>query len=522
MVEGKARANPSHIEGGVDAVVIGASPDGLVAAAYLGRAGLKTVLLESGSELGLPLKTRDETSCRHTVDGEHLLHALDAQVIEDLDLYRHGVEYWARRLDTLYYFSDGESLRIGGDLGGRRHEVEEDSENLERFLSETLEAAMFLRPLFAGAPGAVGDFKTKALAQSADFANRLERMMTVSADDMLAHYFSEGRIYAAMMAEAGFRSGAAPQEAMSFSALLARWSGEIAGLQGAVAFAAGGVGAVVEALRRSAQKANVDIRASSPIASILIEKDRAAGIAFDDGRQVRAPIVISAADAETTFMKRIGPSMLGGAFQRAVAMGRSPVASAHLRIAAPGAALDETTRDNLSARLVRAPAPHDLRRAFAKAAAGETPEAGELILEAVFVHALAEDGDGDRLLASMIAHPLPHIAAPTKSQRKKIRDVVISALEDIAPDIGLYVDNERLVLSCDLAKNSGASPHVFAAKPGVVRQLALAAAAASADHIAGLYFCGPEAQIGYGVNGAAGRIAAQAALHKIARAGAAP
>jgi len=37
-----------RIEGGVDAIVVGATIDGFVAAAYLGKAGLKTVLLEAG------------------------------------------------------------------------------------------------------------------------------------------------------------------------------------------------------------------------------------------------------------------------------------------------------------------------------------------------------------------------------------------------------------------------------------------------------------------------------------------
>jgi phytoene dehydrogenase-like protein len=55
-----------------------------------------------------------------------------------------------------------------------------------------------------------------------------------------------------------------------------------------------------------------------------------------------------------------------------------------------------------------------------------------------------------------------------------------------------------------------------------LRQLALAGAACSAGNIGGLYFCGPEAQLGYGLNGAAGRAAARAALHKAKKAGSAP
>ena len=41
-----------RIEGGIDAIVIGATADGLAAAAYLGKAGLSTILLEESAEIG--------------------------------------------------------------------------------------------------------------------------------------------------------------------------------------------------------------------------------------------------------------------------------------------------------------------------------------------------------------------------------------------------------------------------------------------------------------------------------------
>ena len=92
-----------RIEGGIDALVIGAGVDGLAAAAYLGKAGLHTVLVGAGKEIGGRIAEREIAPGVNGVDGEHLVTMLDPDVIAELDLYRHGLSFAARRLDTTYF-----------------------------------------------------------------------------------------------------------------------------------------------------------------------------------------------------------------------------------------------------------------------------------------------------------------------------------------------------------------------------------------------------------------------------------
>ena len=509
MTDDGAAFGTTRIEGGVDAIVLGDAPDGVVAAAYLARAGLRTVLLEAASASQKPAPQDPDGKF---LSGEHLFHALDPQMIDDLDLYSCGVAYAARRLGVAYYFEDGELLKLGGDLRAAAQDAEPDGDAFMRFVTDAFEASSFLRPVLSGPPGVNAQFRTALGAASPRLVNLIERWMTQSAESVIGDYFPDGAVKTAMLAEAAFRSAAPPYEPMSASPLLARWSGEIAGLQGAVGYAQGGAGSIVDALRRAAQKAKVEFRAASPIARILIEKDRAAGVEFDTGNQLRAPIVVAALDADTTYRKLIGSALLDRSFQRAISMRKRTISTAHLTLTLSDAPASAGETLDLRRRLMVAPPIERLRQAFIEAANGDVPDA--LIVEAIFEDAFDDETPGGRRL-SLLAHPAPQIRADDDARRDVLRNAILSAAETFAPDIRSLIESDRL-LTIASSPASGA----FAGREGVYRQLSQAANVVSAGMIGGLYFCGPEAQIGYGVNGAAGRNAALAALNKTARAAA--
>ena len=174
----------SRIEGGVDAIVVGASIDGLIAAAYLGKAGLKTILLEAG--LPQP-ELRPFTPGYFADDGDFLIRDLDAEVVDALDLYRHGLEFVQRRFESIYYFSDQSALHVSGDLFGSFQSIaemdEQDADTFQTFAEETLAAAKEFRPYFNGQPLHKLSKRTKAL---------FHKYGTASIDDVLdAHFNNE-------------------------------------------------------------------------------------------------------------------------------------------------------------------------------------------------------------------------------------------------------------------------------------------------------------------------------------------
>ena len=502
-----------RIEGGIDAIVLGAGADGLAAAAYLGKAGFTTVLLETGAEIGGVIQSREFAPGQLCTDGEHLIFALDPIAIEDLDLYRFGVSYASRRLETAYFFDDGRMFPLGGDLQGAANILPDEdlAARLSTFVRDVFELAVYLRPAFAN-PAAEVLEKVFAAAPSA-LARRLQRYGFAPATDVLDTMLPDGPVKTAMMSEACFRSAAPPDEAFSFMNLVRRWAGEASGLQGANAYPEGGAAGVINALRRSAQAAGVDIRAATPIKSILIEWDRAAGVELEGGGQIRAPIIVAAQNARRVFMDLIGPTGIGIDFQRAIAAAPPKIATGRLHLALKGVARDEKTKANMRRRLMYAPRADALRLAFADARAGNIPEA--MTIEAVFPSAFDAGAAEKMHVLSIMAHPLPADETVDDARREEITKAILRNLEKFAPSIEQRIAAVDLRLPSDFA--DAADSKTMAAKPGVLRQWTLAGAATTAANISGLYFCGPEAQIGAGLSCAAGRVAARAAIRSAKR-----
>lgn len=521
----KAGGGAHRIEGGIDAVVIGAGAEGLAAAAYLGKAGLRTVLAGAGSEIGGRIGAREIAPGVQGVDGEHLVTVLDPDVIAELDLYRHGLEFAARRLDTTYFFENGSVLRFDGDLAQAALlslDHDDDREALERFMGEALEMAAFLRPVFRpfafpGADASPRRALDKALAGAApETAARLRQHLLSSADDILRARFGEGPLRTLLLAETAFRSAAPPNEPFSFLTLLRRFAGEAAGLQGAAAYPKGGAVSVIAALRRAAQAAKVDVRAATPVKSILIEGDRVGGVTLVDGGQLRAPIVVAAIDADQAYLEMIGAGLIDIGLQRALTARRPEIASARMQIVLKGVAQDDATRRNMMRRLVYAPSPEALAKAFNAARAGRMPD--HLMVEAIFPTALDEGAAlGKRQVVSVMAHPLPFAAAPDDAHRAAARTAILDSIEMFAAGFSGRIEADDLRLAADEAAAAKASPGACAARPDILRQWALSSATTGSGGIEGFYFCGPEAQIGAGLSCASGRAAARAALRAFKR-----
>ena len=498
-----APAVGARIEGGVDAIVIGGTIDGMVAAAYLGRAGLKTVLLEAGL---YPPELRPFTPGYFADDGDFLVRELDPEVVSSLDLYRHGLSYVQRRFDTVYYFADKSALFINGDLFQSFESINDmnskDGEAFKRFAEEMLEAARELRPFFYGEPLHKLSKRTKQL---------FTKFGSASLEHVLDQYFSDHRVKDLLVAEASLRSALKPSDPHSFLSLLRRWSGEAAGLQAACALSSGGYSGLFDALRRAVQGAGVDIRAGADIQSLLVEWDGVAGVAMQDGGQIRAPIVVNALNGRQVFMEQIGPGLIDVEFQKILTPPAPKFASAKIHFALNGTPRDGQTKTNLSRRLVYTPDRLQMRRAYRMAREGDV--ASELLMEVVFPNVFEEGwAPPNGSLGAGWLHPLPYTTQPDEKLREKIQAAALSTIEKIAPGAGDRLEAIDVALSCDIAEKFGLAPEGFASAQSVLAEAQRARALRGASGLKGIFFCGPEAQVGRCVSGSAGKSAGIAAL----------
>jgi phytoene dehydrogenase-like protein len=500
------RSAPSNlrgrIEGGIDAVVIGADFDALAAAALLGKAGLKTVVL-GGSGAALDEEPREFWGGYFCIDGEHLVASLDPELIAALDLYRHGLEFARRRLDSVYFFADGGALLMDGDLYRTRESVaamaEHDGSRFADFLEMGLDAARALRPFFEGGP-------FPQLQQP--ISSAVERFLSAPISEVLDAAFDDAHLKALLTAEAIFRTSSRPNEPFGFAALLSRWAGETAGLQGAIAYPKFGAVGVKRAIRRAAQAARVELRPSTQVARVIVEWDATAGVETADGGQLRAPVVVSSLSASDAFVGAIGAERLDIEFHATLAAPRAELAAARVHFALSGEPGDERTRANMGRRLFYAPSADELVRAIGAARRGgaESPLVMEAVFPSVFDPGLAP---AHGHVVSALVHPVALREPADAEFRALVAASAKATLERMAPGVGDRIVATDVVLAGDPKHEDGASS--LAARPNLLERWGRAQAL-TAPAIAGYHFCGAEARIADGLNGAAGRRAAQSAI----------
>ena len=146
-----------------DAIVIGGGHNGLVAGAYLARAGARTVVLEARSKTGGAAATDapwPEAPDIKVTRLSYVMSLMPPGIIRDLQLQRHG--YTLHPMGPAYQaWPDGRSLTIYDDDARRNHE------QISRFSKEDAEA---LTRWDACLEGLAGD---------------VTRLMTMSVSDLL-------------------------------------------------------------------------------------------------------------------------------------------------------------------------------------------------------------------------------------------------------------------------------------------------------------------------------------------------
>lgn len=277
----------------LDAVIVGAGHNGLVAATYLARAGLDVVVLERRDVVGGACVTEELWPGVRASPGAYTLSLLRAEILRDLDLAAHGL-----RVDVHepYLFApqpDGRKVVTWSDRSRTHAQLAADwsSADADAYAawSERWEAAAErARPL---------------MLEPADRERWLAavgpEILDGSIADDLAGIPSEAvRVPFAIQGLIGTLAG--PRDPGTAFVGFYHDLGEAAGSPGAWGFARGGMGAVTAALRSAAEAAGARVRTEAPVERVLVEDGRAAGVVLEGGEELAARAVLSNADPLTT------------------------------------------------------------------------------------------------------------------------------------------------------------------------------------------------------------------------------
>jgi phytoene dehydrogenase-like protein len=271
-----------------DAVIIGGGHNGLVAAAYLARAGLDVVVLERREIVGGACVTEELWPGVRASPGAYTLSLLRRRIIDELDLRSHGLRVEVHEPYLFAPFPDGRKVVTWSDRARTHAQLERDwsradADGYAAWAQRWEDAAARARPL---------------MAEPADRARWLEaigpEILDGSIADDLAGIPSElVRVPFAIQGLIG--TLAAPEDPGTAFVGFFHDLGEATDPPGAWGFAQGGMGAVTQALAGAARGEGAEIRTSAEVASAS-----GGGVVLADGEEIAARAVLSNADPVRT------------------------------------------------------------------------------------------------------------------------------------------------------------------------------------------------------------------------------
>jgi phytoene dehydrogenase-like protein len=509
-----------------DCIVIGAGHNGLVCAAMLARAGRSVLVLEAASQVGGAAVTREFAPGFRVSAGAHLLHLMPSQLLRDLKLESHGLQWAGQGMDTTALLADSAplTLHMGGVEGVSAAEIAAYS----AYLTRMRKFAQALAPAYSKVPPRLGTTSwSDRLAllrlgwQIRKLGRRdmreLLRIIGMNVYDLLEENFESAALKGALGFDAVLGANFGPRSPGTVLTLLYRLAAESGAGGTGLSQPKGGMGALCDALAKAAVAAGAVIRTEAPVANILVENDRACGVILESGERIEAKNVISNADPKTTFLKLLGTRHLDTGFVRRVNHIRSQGLAAKLHIALNRApSFGNLSAAALRGRLLIAPSLQHIEHAYNHAKYGEFSASPvmEITLPSLSDPSLAPPGQ--HVLSAIVQYAPYTLKERWENARQRFLDAALDTLQKFEPGLRSAIVFAEIATPVDLERefriSGGHWHHGDLAFDQILMVRPVPGAAQYRAPIDGLFLCGAGSHPGGGVMGIAGRNAAQQVL----------
>ncbi len=527
-----------------DAIIVGGGHNGLATAAYLGRAGLTTLVLERRGVLG-GAAVSEHPWAGYTVSTlSYVLSLMPPEVIRELELRRHGLTLYPLAADYYVPFPDGSHLLLTKDAAQAKAEIgkfsNKDAEVWPVFSDYLAKIARLVRPLLLMTPPAVGAKTPADLLELARFAWKLKgldvkstgdfvKVMTLSVAELLDEWFESPQVKAARCVSGAIGTYGGPYTPGTAYVLLHHYIGEIDGQMAEWAFVRGGTGAVSQAIADDATEHGAEIRTGARVGRILVEGGRAVGVALTDGTEVRARAVISNAHPKITFCDLVESSQLPPDFVRAIERYKTRSGTVKVNLA-----LGELPRfdglapeDSMTAArsfIQLCDSMEYLERAFDDAKYGRPSGApySDGVLPTIVDDSLAPK---DKHLMSCFTQYVPASwsAAPHRAELEAYADRVVDGYARFARNLKGAIEHRQVLGPYDMEQEYGlVGGNIMHGDLTLDQLFSWRPVAGYADYrtpIKGLYLCGSGTHPGGGISGINGRNASREILKDLRRRG---
>jgi phytoene dehydrogenase-like protein len=520
-----------------DAIVIGAGHNGLTAAAYLARAGLKTLVLERREIVGGCCVTEEiAPGCRASTTS-YIASMLRPEVISDLQLQKHGLRMVPCDPAIQVAFPDGRVVPWRADreraVAEFRKYSTKDADTFARVDDRLKKLARYLQPFFLEPPPEAGTASMGGWSDLLRVGKRfrgissteiaeLVSFLTGSLGEFLDRNYESETIKTMILANNVYGKHGGPyQPGTAIGLLFHLLSGGDHELQGFYGHVMGGMGAITQALAAAGRKLGVEIRTSSPVVQIDVHGDRARGVVLEDGTEIRARIVLSNADPKRTFLKMVAEKELPSDFVHAVRgiKMNGPCAKVNLALSEEprftGTPSSHTAFERTFYTLV--PSLEFAERCYDIAKFGEIPE--ELWVDCV-IASNADDSlapAGTHIMTCFVQYVPYHLRQGTWDERRDLLgDRVIRKIAEHAPNVPNTILARQVLTPLDLERTYGLTEgNIFHGDLTLEQLFFMRPVAGWSQYrtpIDRLYLCGAGAHPGGGVTGAPGHNAAHQAL----------
>jgi phytoene dehydrogenase-like protein len=502
--------------GSYDVAIVGGGHNGLVAAAYCARAGLRTVVLERRPLLGGATLTDEVWPGYRLSVASYVCSLFDPRIVAELDLRAHGYDVYRKDPASFTPLADGRSLLLSGaDADNAREIAAFDARDVAGLAAFEREATRL--------GGLLADSFDDPDPSFEKFPDDVQATLRGSAAELVERYVRTPVLAATLATDGLIGTEAGPRDPGTAYVLAHHYAGRAVGAQGVWGFVRGGMGAIATALAAAARAAGAELRTGAAVARIALRDERAARLELADGGVVEAGAILVNADPKTLFLGLLDPGDVPGALLARARAWRSNGVAFKLNLAL-GELPDFTARPGTHvqphhrATIHIAPdvdylqAAHDDGRALG---ASRAPML-ECFMQSPTDPSMVPPG---KHVMSIFAQYFPY-ERPDRpwepGDRGAIADLLIATLAQYAPNLPGAIEHRQALGAPDIESLIGISGgQIFHGE--LLPEQIYERRFPTRTGIEGLYLCGSGAHPGGCVSGFPGRRAAEAVIGDTAK-----